>query len=108
MNLRIFKIHRSYSIQFNLPRINVAVFLELNSKGLYLSSEKEKGSGCPVSKFSIKREFKTFSRCSRATTTKFTKTRAARAELLFYLSKPTALLPFSLPSPSSLFKILSE
>ena len=47
-----------------------------------------------------------FSRCSRATTAKkCTKKRDARAKLLFCQSKPIGLLPFSLPSPSSLVKL---
>ena len=47
-----------------------------------------------------------FSRCSRATTAKkCTKKRDARAKLLFCQSKPIGLLPFSLPSPSSLLKL---
>ena len=41
--------------------------------------------------------------CSRVKMAeKCTKTRDARAKLLFCLSKPIAFLPFSLPSPSSL------
>ena len=48
----------------------------------------------------------TFSRRSRAVTAKkCPKKRDARAKLLFCQSKPIALLPFSLTSPSSLLKL---
>ena len=48
---------------------------------------------------------KLFSRCSRAATAKkCTKKRDARAKLFFCQSKPSAFLPLSLPSPSSLLK----
>ena len=39
------------------------------------------------------------------TAKKCTKTRDARAKLLFCQSKPVAFLPFSLMSPSSLLKV---
>ena len=39
---------------------------------------------------------------------KGTKKRDARAELLFFLIKPVAFLPFSLPSPSSLLIKFSD
>ena len=53
------------------------------------------------------------SRRSRAVTAKECTNKAcctcsARAELLFFQSKPIAILPFSLPSPSSLLKLPSR
>ena len=38
----------------------LAIFLELNSKGLYLSSQKEKENRCLIFAFSIKREIRKF------------------------------------------------
>ena len=59
--------------------------LELNSKGFYQSSGKEKQDCCFVLPSSTKREIRRFSHCSRATTAKkcHTKKRDARAKLLF-------------------------
>ena len=42
------------------------------------------------------------------TAKKYTKKREARAKLLFCYYKPNALLPLSLPSPSSLPKLNQE
>ena len=42
VNLRCFKLHHSHSNSFNLSN---DFFQVLNSKGLYLSSQKEKGNG---------------------------------------------------------------
>ena len=59
-------------------------FPELNSKGLYLSSEQEKLIRCLVFTSFIKRDKKEFSRRSRAVTAnKCTKKRDARTKLLF-------------------------
>ena len=56
-----------------------------------------------------KSEISHFSRRSCAVKAKkCTKKRDARAELLFFLIKPVAFLPFSLPSPSSLLIKLSD
>ena len=43
MSLRCLKLYRAYSVSFN-PSNELAIFLELNSKGLYQSTEKEKES----------------------------------------------------------------
>ena len=59
VNLSCFKLYRSYSIPFNLSNV-VDFFQELNSEGLYLSSQKEKGSRCLVITSSIKREIRKF------------------------------------------------
>ena len=71
------------------------IFLEFNSKGLYQSSEKEKGSRCLVFTFSTKSEIILGSSChSRAMTAKkCTKKCDAHAKLLFCQSKPTVFLP---------------
>ena len=59
------------------------MFLELNSKGLYQSSGKEKESCCLVLPSSTKREIRYFHLVGRATTVeKCTKKRDAGAKLL--------------------------
>ena len=63
----------------------LAKFLDLSSKGMYQSSGKEKESCCFVFPSSTKRD--------------------ARAKLLFWQYKPSAFLPFSLTSWSSLLKL---
>ena len=79
------------------------MFLELNSKGLYQSSGKEKESCCLVFPSSTKREFRRHFHVVvvQRRLRNVQKKRAARAKLLFCLSKPIVFLPFSLPSPSS-------
>ena len=76
----------------------------VDSKELYLSSEKERENCCLASTFSIvKLETVEVSRGSRATIDgklESTKKRDTHAGLLFCLSKPIAFSPFSLPSPS--------
>ena len=47
VNSRCFKLHRSYCNSFNLFNVG-DFFQELNSKGLYLSSEREKENRCHV------------------------------------------------------------
>ena len=83
--------------------------LELNSKGLYQSSGKEKQDCCFVLPSSTKREIRRFHIVvvQRRQTEKYhAKKRDARAKLLFCQTKPIGLLPFSLPSPSSLLSLL--
>ena len=83
--------------------------LELNSKGLYQSSGKEKQDCCFVLPSSTKREIRRFHIVvvQRRQTEKYhAKKRDARAKLLFCEPKPIGLLPFSLPSPSSLLSLL--
>ena len=53
--LRCFKIYRVYSISFNSSNV-AKISLELNSKGLYQSSGKEKKNCCFVFPSSTKRE----------------------------------------------------
>ena len=80
--------------------------MELNSKGLYQSSGKEKESCCLLFLSSTKREISQFHVVVvQRTAEKCTKKRDARVKLLFCFSKPIALLPFSLPSPSWLRKL---
>ena len=88
-------------------------FLELNFKRLYRSPGKQKNSRCLVFMSSKKQKKKTTREIShfRAVTAKkkCAKKRNARAELLFFLIKPVAFLPFSLPfSLSSLLIKLSN
>ena len=84
----------------------LANFLGLNSKRLSRSSGKEKESACLGFTSSSQREIRHFhvvvvQRRQR----KVQNVRDARAKLLFCLSNPIALLPFSLASPSSLLKL---
>ena len=70
------------------------------------SSGKGKESRCLVFTSSKKREIRQFHVVVFSVTArKCTKMRDARAELLFRQSKPIAVLPFSLRSPSSLLKV---
>ena len=85
---------------------NFFFFQELNSKGLYLNSQKEnRCHGC--SQFLHKNAKLGSRRRSRAVTAKKDGTKKrARVDLLpVCQSKPIAFLPFSLPSPSSLLKL---
>ena len=59
MNLCCLKLYRTYFILFNLS-LMLAIFLELNSKGLYQSSGKEKESCCLVFLSLTKREIRHF------------------------------------------------
>ena len=69
---------------------------ELNSKGLYQSSGKEKGKWLICLPVVDKREIRHF----RVVVVQ------RRANLLFCLSGPVAFLPFLLPSPLSLLKVM--
>ena len=60
MNLRGLKLYRAYSISFNSSLNCWQILLELNSKGLYQSSGKEKESCCLVFPSSTKREISHF------------------------------------------------
>ena len=83
------------------------IFLELNSKSLYQSSEKGKESRCLVFTSSTKREIgQSHVVVVQRRQRKVHKVkRDARAELLFCQSKPIAFLPFLLPSSSSFLKL---
>ena len=92
----------SYFNSFNLSNAG-DFFQELNSKGLYLSSRKEKENRCLMFTSSINREIRKFQVVFvQKTAKKCTKKRDARAKLLFCQSKTIAFLPFLLPFPSSL------
>ena len=78
----------------------LAIFQELNSKGLYLSSEKQNENHCLVFTPVHKTWNSEVSRHSRAVTArKNTKKRDVRAKLLFCQGKPIASLTFLLTSP---------
>ena len=64
---------------------------------------KTKFNCCLVFTYSIKRarEIRNFTSQSHSDAEKYTENRNARVKLLFFLFKPLAFLPFSLPSPSS-------
>ena len=81
-------------------------FLGLNPKGSYLSLEKEKENFVLCSSTPWSGRVSCHSRATMAK--KCTKKRDARAKLLFCSSKPIALSPFSLPSPSSLLPIVAN
>ena len=84
----------------------LAIFQELNSKGLYLSSEKQNENHCLVFTPVHKTWNYEVSRHSRAVTArKNTKTRDVRAKLLFCQCKPIVSLPFSLKSPLPLLNL---
>ena len=84
-------------------------FLELNSKRLYLSSVKVRGSRCHVFTSSEKREIRQFhivvAHWLELTAKKCTKKRDSRAKLLFCQSKPITFLPFPLTPTLSLLKL---
>ena len=60
MNSRCLKLYRAYSVSFNSSTVAWQISLELNSKGLYQSSGKEKENCCFVFPSSIKREIRHF------------------------------------------------
>ena len=84
------------------------IFLELNSKGRYQSSEKENERRL-VFGSSTKREIRHFHVVVKVVQRR-QKKRDARAKLLFCKSKPITFLLFSLPllSPLSLLKLPSS
>ena len=87
-------------IPSRLIRQMLAKGLDLNSKGLYQSSGKEKESCCLVFPFSTKREIKQFHVVVVRRRQRYVQKACCTCKV--YLSKPIAFLPFSLPSPSSL------
>ena len=102
MNSPSLKLYRAYSISFNSS--NLAIFLELNSEGLYQSSGKEKESCCLVFPPSTKRGIRHFHVvvAQQRRQRNVQKKRDARAKLFSCQSKPIAFLPFSVPSLLSL------
>ena len=77
----------------------------MNSKLLYLSSQREKEHLGPVFSSSIEREMRKFYVVVvQRRQSNVQKKRDAQGKLLFRLSKPIAFFPFSLSSPSSLLK----
>ena len=77
------------------------IFLELNSKGLYQSSGKEKESCCLVFPSSTKREFRRHFHVVVVQR----RLRNVQKSVMHVQSCCFAFLPFSLPSPSSLLKL---
>ena len=108
MNSCCLTLYRAYSILFNLSNVKQSS-LELNSKGLYQSSGKEKENCYFVFPSPAKWKNRHFhvvvvQRRQRNAHKK----RDARAKVLFSQSKPIAFLPSSLTSPSSLLKLPIE
>ena len=84
-------------------------FQELNSEGLYLSSQKEKGSRCLVITSSIKREIRKFHAVDGSDDHEMYGTKAwCTCKLVFWQSKPIIFLPFSLSSLSTLLKLTNN
>ena len=82
------------------------MFLELNSKGQYQTSGKEKKVVVLCSRPRQDIIIQALSHCSRAMTAKkCTKKAWCTCKVVVLLIKPTALLLFSLPSTSSLLKL---
>ena len=76
--------------------------LELNSKGLYYTSGKEKKSCCLVFPSSTKREIRKF----HVVVVQPRLTNEQKSKSVMQVqSKPIVFMPFSLASPSSLFKL---
>ena len=55
MNTRCFKLHRSYSVSFNLSNVGDIFWSVVNPKGPYLSLEIEKAPFCVLYSYSKKR-----------------------------------------------------
>ena len=70
-------------LQLSICQMLAIFFQELNSKGLNLSSQKEKENRCHVLPSSTKREIRTFKVVGAVTAKKCTKRHEARAKLLF-------------------------
>ena len=106
MNLRGLKLYRAYSISFNSSLNCWQILLELNSKGLYQSSGKEKESCCLVFPSSTKREISHFH-----VVVVQQRQRNVQKSVIHVQScclanqKPVTSLPFSLTSPSSLLML---
>ena len=94
-NLRCPKLYCALRVPSRLIRQMLAIFLELNSKGLHQSSGKEKKVVvfCSRPRQNV-RQFHVV--VVQQLAEKCTKKRDARAKLLFCLSKPIAYLLFSL------------
>ena len=80
-------------------------FPELNSKGLYLSSEQEKLNRCLVFTSFIKREKKNFYVIVVQWRQRNVQRSMLPGKVVVLLHKPIAFLTFSLPSPLSLLKL---
>ena len=81
-------------------------FSGVNSKGLYLRSEKEKENCCLVFTSSIKRETRRFHVVVvQQRQRNVHKSHDASVKLSLCQPKPNVFLSFSLPSPSSLLKL---
>ena len=92
----------TYSISFNSSNVGKFFWSWILKDG----KVQEKKKKVVVFSSRPRQNVRLFSRCSPAATAKkCTKKRDARAKLLFYQSKSSAFLPFSLPSPSSLRRL---
>ena len=90
-HVALLKIYRDYSNLFNSSNVGF-FFLELNSKRLYRSSEKEKESHCLEFTSSITRGISR--RCRAVTVKQCTKKRDARADLFFFFWANLSLFLF--------------
>ena len=99
VNSRCFKLYRAL---FHLVYFVKCwqIFLELNAKGLYQSSEKEKESCCLVFPSSTKREIRQFH-----VVVVQRRQRNVHVRSCCFANLNLFFLPFSLPSPSSLLKL---
>ena len=95
MNSRCFKLYRAYSVSFDLSNVGKFLWSRI-LKDCIKVQEKKKENGCFVIPSSTKRETRHFS----------VVVVQRRANLLFCQSGPVAFLPFLLPSPLSLLKVM--
>ena len=104
VNLRFLNLYRACSISFNSSNLG-NFFLELNSKGLYQSSRNEKESCCLVWPSSTKREIMQFHDVVVQRRLRNVQKKRDQSCCFTHLNFLGFLLPFSLPSPSSLLKL---
>ena len=95
MNSRCFKLYRAYSVSFDLSNVGKFLWSRI-LKDCIKVQEKKKENGCFVIPSSTKRETRHFS----------VVVVQRRANLSFCQSGPVAFLPFLLPSPLSLLKVM--
>ena len=100
VNSHCFKLHRSFSISFNLSNVGEIFWIE-SERAICEIRKRKRNFLCCV------HLLRKVGACrSRATTAKkCAKKSDARAKLLFYYDKFIAFLPFSLPSPSLFAKL---
>ena len=95
MNSRCFKPYRAYSVSFDLSNVGKFLWSRI-LKDCIKVQEKKKENDCFVFPSSTKLEIRDF----RVVVVQ------RRANLSFCQSGPVAFLPFLLPSPLSLFKVM--